>query len=258
MKTPIERLREIMATLRAPNGCPWDREQTHESIKSALLEEAYELIEAIDNRDMENMKEELGDVLLQVIFHSQLANETGKFNFDDVVTTISDKLVRRHPHVFGDVNAPDTATVLANWNEIKKKEKPERKGPFDGIPKALPALMRATEVSKKAAKVGFDWPNAEGALAKVREETDELAAETHDKTRAAEELGDLLFAVVNLSRHLKLDAEQCLYAATNKFQKRYEAMAAVLAERGKKLEDCTLAEMDAVWNEIKRCRQEKP
>ncbi len=252
MQTPIERLREIMSALRAPNGCPWDREQTHASIKSQLLEESYEVIEAIDNGDSKNLKEELGDVLLHVVFHSQLSSEAGEFTFDDVATGISDKLVRRHPHVFGDVNAPDTKTVLTNWDAIKKQEKPERKGPFDGIPKALPALMRATEVSKKASKVGFDWPNADGAMAKVHEEIEELRVDAHNKERAAEELGDLLFAVVNLSRHLKLDAEQCLAAATNKFQKRYEKRTARLAEQGKTLEGSTLAEMDAAWNEIKK------
>lgn len=249
--TPIERLREIMAALRAPNGCPWDREQTHATIKPQLLEECYEVLEAIDSGDPRHLKEELGDVLLHVVFHAQLSSESGEFNFDDVATGISDKLVRRHPHVFGDVHAPDTATVLTNWNEIKKQEKPERTGPFDGIPKVLPALMRATEVSKKAARVGFDWPDANGAMQKVHEEIEELRVDAHDKDRAADELGDLLFAVVNLSRHLKLDAEQCLANATKKFQTRFEKMSAHLAAQGKKLEDCSLAEMDAVWNEIK-------
>lgn len=251
MQVPIDRLREIMAALRAPNGCPWDREQTHASIKPQLLEECYEVLEAIDSGDAKHLKEELGDVLLHVVFHCQLAVEAGKFTFDDVATGISDKLVRRHPHVFGDVNAPDTKTVLANWDAIKKEEKPERKGPFDGIPKVLPALMRATEVSKKAAKVGFDWPDASGAMAKVLEEIEELKADAHNPERAADELGDLLFAAVNLSRHLKLDAELCLANATKKFQRRYEKMAAHLAAQGKNLEDCTLEEMDAVWNQVK-------
>ncbi len=249
--SPIDRLREIMAALRAPNGCPWDKEQTHASIKPQLLEECYEVLEAIDSGDAKHLQEELGDVLLHVVFHCQLAAEAGEFTFDDVATGISDKLVRRHPHVFGDVNAPDTKTVLKNWEAIKKQEKPERKGPFDGIPKVLPALMRATEVSKKAAKVGFDWQDAAGAMAKVHEEIEELKADAHDKERAADELGDLLFATVNLSRHLKLDAEQCLSDATKKFQRRFERMAAHLAAQGKNLEDCSLAEMDVVWNEIK-------
>lgn len=252
MQTPIERLREIMAALRAPNGCPWDREQTHSSIKQQLLEECYEAMEAIDSGKADHLKEELGDVLLHVVFHCQLSAEDGQFTFDDVATGISDKLVRRHPHVFGDVNASDTATVLANWQEIKKKEKPERTGPFDGIPKVLPALMRATEVQKKAAHAGFDWPDTEGPIQKVHEELEELKADAHDKARAADELGDLLFSVVNLSRHLKLDAEQCLAGATKKFQTRYEKMTALLASQGKSLDQCTLAEMDVAWNAIKK------
>lgn len=254
MTTPIDRLREIMAALRAPNGCPWDREQTHASIKPQLLEECYEVLEAIDSGDPKHLREELGDVLLHVVFHAQLSSEAGEFTFDDVAAGISDKLVRRHPHVFGDVNAPDTKTVLTNWEAIKKQEKPERTGPFDGIPKALPALMRATEVSKKAAKVGFDWPDAAGAMAKVHEEIEELRVDAHNRERAAEELGDLLFAVVNLSRHLKLDAEQCLADATRKFQARYEKMVALLAEQGKQPETSTLAEMDAAWNEVKKAK----
>ncbi len=255
MKPPIERLQEIMAALRAPNGCPWDREQTHETIKPQLIEECYEALEAIDQKDMKGLREELGDVLLHVVFHSQLAKEDGDFTFDDVATTVSDKLVRRHPHVFGNVEAKDTETVLKNWNEIKKLEKPERTGFFDGIPLQLPALMRSQELQKKAAKTGFDWKDASGVLEKVREELEELSQEMQaegSKERIEEEFGDLLLVLCNLARHLKFDAEQALTRGNSKFQKRFEAMQALLERGGKKIEDCTFDEMNVAWDEVKR------
>jgi tetrapyrrole methylase family protein / MazG family protein len=248
---PIMRLREIMAHLRSPEGCPWDREQTHATLKKELIEETYEVVEAIDANSPDHLEEELGDLLLQIVFHAQMADEAGHFNFDDVAAGISDKLVRRHPHVFGDAEAPDSDAVLKNWHKIKSEEKPERTGIFAGVTKSLPALMLAMAVQKKAAQVGFDWPDTDGPLGKVREETDELAADLKDRKKAEEELGDLLFAVVNLSRKLKLDAEQCLLGATRKFQQRFEQVEARIKVQGKKLEDCSLEEMDKVWNEIK-------
>lgn len=255
---PVERLRAIMARLRAPDGCPWDREQTHASIKPQLIEECYEVLEAIDADAPDDLCEELGDLLLQVVFHAQLAGETGRFDFDDVATAIADKLVRRHPHVFGDVRADSSDEVLKHWDAIKKQEKPERTGPFDGVPRALPALMRAQEVQKKAAKTGFDWPDARGPMEKIREETAELAVEmarAQDGSlvghELAEELGDLLFAVVNLARHQKLDAEQCLSTAVDKFMRRYGRMAELMAAAGQSPAKSTLAEMDAAWDRAK-------
>lgn len=255
---PIERLRAIMVKLRAPDGCPWDREQTHASIKPQLIEECYEVLEAIDANAPDDLCEELGDLLLQVVFHSQLASEAKQFNFDDVATTIADKLVRRHPHVFGDVKADTSDEVLVNWDAIKKQEKPERKGPFDGVPRAMPALMRAQEVQKKAAKTGFDWPDARGPLEKIKEEAAELEAEvvraekgTLVGNELAEELGDLLFAVVNLARHQKVDAEQCLTYAVDKFTRRYARMAELLIAEGKEAASSSLEEMDAAWDRAK-------
>jgi MazG family protein len=246
---PIERLQNIMAALRAPNGCPWDREQTHASIKPQLLEETYEVLEAIDSRDMKHLQEELGDVLLHIVFHSQLAKEEGTFTFDDVATGVSEKLVRRHPHVFGDVKAETSADVLVNWDAIKKQEKPERTGALDGVPAALPALMRAQEIQKKAAKVGFDWPNVNGAMEKVREEIAEV--ESAPAEHRAEELGDLMFALVNVARHWKLDAEDCLRGTSAKFEARFRWIEARLLEQGRTPQQCTLQELDALWDEAK-------
>jgi MazG family protein len=251
VQKPIDRLLEIMATLRGPNGCPWDREQNHKSIQPELLEECYEVLEAIDSGDMAHLKEELGDLLLQVVFHSQMAREAGYFGFDDVATSISDKLVRRHPHVWGDVNAPDSAAVLKNWHEIKKTEKPDRSGTFSGITKGLPALVYATKVQKKAANAGFDWPDAKGPLEKIKEETAELEKDLANRDRAEEELGDLLFAVVNLSRHLKIDAEQAMRRAVEKFRARYENMEALAQGQGQSLAGMTPVEMDSFWAKAK-------
>jgi len=255
---PVERLRAIMAKLRAPDGCPWDREQTHASIKPQLIEECYEVLEAIDGGVPADLQEELGDLLLHVVFHSQIATEAGQFSFDDVATTVSDKLVRRHPHVFGNVQAKTSDEVLRNWDEIKRQEKPERTGPFDGVPRALPALMRAQQVQKKAAKTGFDWPDARGPLEKIREEVREVEAEVAraedgglSGNELAEELGDLLFAVVNLARHRKVDAEQCLSLAVDKFTRRYGRMAELLRESGKSTAGSSLAEMDEAWDAAK-------
>jgi MazG family protein len=247
---PIERLLEIMARLRGPDGCPWDREQTHASIKPQLVEECYEVLEAIDAESPAMLKEELGDLLLHVVFHAQLADEAGHFNFDDLTCAINDKLVRRHPHVFGEAKAHDAAAVRVAWDAIKAKEKPERSGPLDGIPRHLPALMRAHEIGRKAAKVGFDWPDSQGPLAKIHEEVDELAAET-DPERTEEELGDLLFALANFARHRHLDPEQALTRATDKFIRRFEAMRRRIETAGGSFQGMSLEAMDLVWEQVK-------
>lgn len=247
-----------MARLRSPRGCPWDREQTHASIKQNLVEECYEAVDAIDARDDEALCEELGDLLLQVVFHAQMASEKRRFNFNDVAASIAGKLVRRHPHVFGR-NKLDTADqVLTQWHAIKKNEKgkrkAERKSVLDGVPNHLPALMKAHEVQKKAARVGFDWRKVGDVLAKVEEELGELRHAMRRKKRAEieDELGDLLFAVVNLARYQKFDAEDALNQTTKKFRRRFEHIEREVARRGKKLEDCSLEELDAIWNQAKQ------
>lgn len=247
----MKRLLEIMSQLREPGGCPWDREQTYATLKPQLVEECYELIDAIESNDMAGLREELGDLLLLVVFYSKIASEKKAFEFDDVVVGVIEKLVRRHPHVFGDVQVKDSADVLKNWHAIKKTEKPERTGFFDGIPRHLPALMRAHAVQKKAARVGFDWPDCAGPQDKLREEMEELSQDLHDKEKATEEMGDLLFAAVNLARHLKLDAEQCLGQAITKFQQRFERVDVLIKEESKKMEELSIEELDAVWERVK-------
>jgi MazG family protein len=260
-----ERLLEIMARLRAPDGCAWDREQTPATLKSQMLEECYEVMEAIDSGSRDLLLEELGDLLLHVVFQAQIAAEQGDFTFADVAAGIAEKLVRRHPHVFGEVKLADSASVLVQWEELKKAEKPERKSALDGIPRALPALMRADAIQRRARKVGFDWPDATGALEKVREEVQEVAAAmseaaafAHANEAAAEvspqieeEIGDILFSVVNLSRHLKLDAEELLRRATDKFEQRFRNVEQQAQAAGKKLETCTAGELDTFWEVAK-------
>ena len=252
-----------MVRLRDPEtGCPWDREQTLESLKPCVLEEAYELLAAMDRpEDKANHIEELGDVLLQVMFQSVMAEQEGRFTFDDVANAISDKLVHRHPHVFGSVEAKDSAAVLRNWEQIKQLEhrKESRHSALDGVPSALPALLKAQRTQEKAARVGFDWKDADGPLAKVREETAELegaaaaraSKRPADSVRVKEELGDLLFSVCNLARHLGVDAESALEGASAKFARRFRAVEAAAKGRGRALKDMTLAEMDALWDEVK-------
>ena len=259
----IERLHEIMTRLRDPEkGCPWDREQTLSSLKPCVLEEAYELLAAMDRpEDKANHIEELGDVLLQVMFQAVMAEQEGRFTFDDVANAISDKLVRRHPHVFGSVDAKDSATVLRNWEQIKQTEhkKESRHSALDGVPPALPALIKAQRTQEKAARVGFDWKDAKGPLEKIWEELDELKAETAsrasespaDSERVKEELGDLLFSVCNLARHLKVDSESALEGTTAKFSRRFRAVEAAAKAAGRNLKDMTLAEMDELWESVK-------
>lgn len=250
----LSRLRAIMHRLRAPGGCPWDAEQTHESLVTNLIEETYETVDTIRRADHEHLKEELGDLLLQVIFHSELAEEAGRFNLDDVARGISDKLVRRHPHVFSQSDAATSDEVLKQWDEIKRAEKGDERKPFlHGVGKGLPALVRAAKLQKKAAKTGFDWPEEQGVLDKIREETRELdeALHTKDPKAVEEELGDLLFSVVNLARFRQLDPEVVMATANAKFEKRFDLMEQSLATQGLTLEAATLDHMEAAWQAAK-------
>jgi MazG family protein len=248
---PIDRLRAIVAALRGPGGCPWDHEQTHASLRAGLLEEAYEVLAAIDSGDDANLCEELGDLLLQVVFHADIGRTEGRFDFDAVARDIGEKLVRRHPHVFGDSHCADTAEVLKRWDEIKHAEKGGKPASLlDGVPHGVPALIRAEKIQKKAAKVGFDWPDAEPVWAKVREELAE-AESAVSPDHLEEEIGDVLFAVVNLGRKLKIDAETALSRATRKFETRFRALEIVARERGFDLAQMTLKEMDKLWDEVK-------
>lgn len=253
-----------MTRLRDPQtGCPWDREQTLSSLKPCVLEETYELLAAMDRpEDKANYVEELGDVLLQVMFQCVMAEQEGRFSFDDVAHAISDKLVRRHPHVFGNVDAKDSATVLKNWEQIKQTEhkREARHSALDGVPATLPGVLKAQRTQEKAARVGFDWKDAEGPLAKIEEELGELKSEMAARTgdspaeseRVKEELGDVLFSVCNLARHLHVDAESALEGTTAKFSRRFRAVEQAAKAEGRNLKDMTLGEMDAIWGKVKQ------
>lgn len=249
----LARLLRIMARLRGPDGCPWDREQTHQSIRHNLIEECYEAVDALDAGDMEEFRDELGDLLLQVAFHAQMASESGGFDFDSVAKTISDKLVRRHPHVFGHARARNSAEVLKQWESIKKDEKKSR-SIIAELPKSLPALLKADKVQRKVARVGFDWKRVDDVMAKVEEELCELkdALARGNRKQFKEELGDLLFAAVNLARFEDLQAEDLLNSATKKFAARFRKVEQRIHHSGKRLEDCTLEELDALWESTKR------
>jgi len=255
---PADRLIDIMMRLRGADGCPWDRKQTSSSLKPYVIEEAYEVVEAIDSGDPGKLREELGDLLLQIAFHCQIASEKAAFNFNDVVDAICEKLIRRHPHVFADVEADDAGTVLRNWERIKQKEKESNNGTpasiLDEIPGYLPALMQAAKMQDKASRVGFDWQYAEEAAAKVWEETDEFreALASGRRDRIQDEMGDVLFAVVNVARLLDMDAEEALRRANGRFVNRFRFIERWADEHGVRLEDMTLDEMDAVWNEAKK------
>jgi len=255
-QSQIDRLLEIMHTLRAPGGCPWDIEQTHESLIPCLIEEAYEVAEALRENDSESMADELGDLLLQVVFHAEIANETGRFDFEDIAKAISDKLVRRHPHVFGDSEVNDSDGVLRQWEEIKLQEKGGTNSDYH-IKRAndgLPSLMSARKLQKKAAEVGFDWPEIGPVVDKIHEELAEVeeALSDNDHEHLGEEIGDLLFAVVNLARKNKFDPETLLAATNTKFVKRFQQVEDSLKAEGKTLKESTLEEMDAKWNLAKR------
>ena len=251
----ITRLREIMHQLRAPGGCPWDQEQTHESLIPCMIEEAYETAAAIRAGNRDEMEEELGDLLLQVVFHAELGTETGAFDFDSICDAITDKLIRRHPHVFAESDADTADEVLKQWEEIKAGEKDQTKPkPYlHEVGQGFPSLLRAREIQKKVAKVGFDWDNSEEVLAKVREELGEVeeAMEAGNAESLSEEIGDLLFAVVNLARKEKLDAESLLAAANDKFIDRFHQVEETLKTEGKSLKEATLEEMDAAWEDAK-------
>ena len=250
----VNDLVEIVRILRAPGGCPWDREQDHQSIRRNLLEEAYEAAEAIDEKDPEHLKEELGDVLLQVVFHAQMEKEAGGFGLDQVADGVCKKLIYRHPHVFGDVHVDGSGEVLQNWEELKRKEKHQETAAdsVDAVAKSLPGLWRAEKVQKKAAKAGFDWPDVSGALEKLREETGELEAAIREGSNVSEELGDLLFAAVNVARFVKADPEDALSAACDKFARRFRGVEEAALAQGRRLEDMSLAEMDALGDQVKR------
>lgn len=248
----------LIARLRNPNGgCPWDLKQNYQTMIPCLIEESYEVIDAIERNDTANLREELGDLLMQVVFLSQLATEERKFTFDDVVNDVAEKIVRRHPHVFGKQSADNEQEALAHWNAVKTQEK-SRHGEIsilDNVPHAFPALLRAEKLQKKCSKVGFDWNNIEGVIAKVEEELDEVKQELNqphlNQNNVNEEVGDLLFAVVNLARHVKTRPEEALRRANLKFERRFRAVEQQIHQAGKTLTDCTLEELDKIWDEVK-------
>ena len=245
-------LTQIMARLRGPRGCPWDRKQTHRSLRPMILEEVYELLEAIDQGDDHALKEELGDVLLHILFHAQLARERKAFDFRAVAKELADKLVRRHPHVFGREKLRNPSQVLRRWHQLKQQEKPTRKSCLDGIPKSLPALLYAQNLQRRAARGGFDWPNPrQGVPAKIREELRELSRTRSSGPAFGREMGDVLFTLVNLARHRKVDAETCLRDASRRFQRRVRKVEALARRSGKNTASMTPSELDRLWNKAK-------
>ena len=250
----VQEIVDIMARLRAPDGCPWDQKQTHKSLKPYLIEESCEVLDAIDDEDMNLLEEELGDVLMNLVFHAQLATEKQHFTFQDVAKNISEKMIRRHPHVFDESCKLTADEVETQWDEIKKKEKAERESILEGIPRSLPALFRAQKLQKRAAKVGFDWPDTEGPLDKISEETEELkeAIANNSKAEIEAEFGDLLFSMVNLARHLDIDADQALHVSNQKFIDRFQKLEKVCKTENKQLPNMTLEEMDEIWDQVKK------
>ncbi len=251
IKRPIEELLEIMATLRGPEGCPWDKEQTHESLKPYVVEEAYELVEAVDGGENGEIREELGDLLLQIIFHSQIAAETGSFDFDDVIRGINEKLLRRHPHVFGDEKAVDEVEALKNWERIKVETEGKKKTKRHP---GTPILHRALRMQEKAVSLGFDWEETSQLFEKLEEEINEVreAVASGDREEVTEEIGDLLFMAVNLSRFLDIHPEDALERSLSKFGKRFRTMEEMAAKGERSLEEMNLAEMEAYWQEAKK------
>ena len=246
----LKRLIGIVATLRSENGCQWDREQTHQSLRPNMLEEAYEAVDAIDDNDMKHLREELGDVLLQVVLHAQIAKDEGDFDIEDVAKELSDKLVHRHPHVFGDTKVSSTDEILDNWEQLKKEEKKHRKSVLDGVSKAQSALMSAQKISKKAVKVGFEWDCVETLKECIKSEYREFeeVAQIGDMERMEDEMGDIFFATVNYARWHKIDAEQALLKANKKFTKRFKKMEELAT---KPLEEYSFEEFDALWKQAK-------
>jgi MazG family protein len=259
----FERLVALQARLRAPNGCPWDREQTHATLRTYLIEEAYEVLDAMDGGDDVKFAEEMGDLLLQVVFHSQIATEQGRFTAADVIREVHEKMVRRHPHVFGEKRARDAAEVLRNWEQIKAQERQgsgaatteqKPKSLLDGVPRTLPATMEGLQLTRKASRAGFDWDNAHGIFEKLREESAELrhASETKDAARVEEEMGDLLFAAVNLARFLQVDPEIALKNANAKFARRFREMERLSADNGQAFAEIPRADKEKLWDATKR------
>lgn len=247
----LEKLIETIRVLRSPEGCEWDREQTHKSLRPNMLEEAYEAVDAIDSGDTANLKEELGDVLLQVLLHSQIADDNGEFNIDDVSKELNEKLIHRHPHVFGNQKVNSTDEILEAWDKLKKEEKKDRKSQMDGISKSQSALMSAQKISKRAVKVGFEWPNIDSLHACIKSEFAEFeqAVKEGDKDHMEDEMGDIFFAVVNLARWYKIDAEQALLRANKKFMKRFRKMEELAK---KPLEEYSFEEYDTLWHKAKK------
>ncbi len=252
----LAELVEIMARLRAPDGCPWDQEQDHQTLKQYLIEEAYELVDAIDDGDDEQLRDELGDVLLQVVFHAQIAQEEGRFDLQQVARGICTKLIRRHPHVFGEAAVDDSDAVLRQWEEIKREESTSRTrtSALDGVPRHLPALSQAEKIQRKAAKLGFDWPAVEGVIDKIEEELEELkqALREGEPSAVHEEIGDLLFSIANLTRYRKESAEEILRHTVRKFYRRFRHIEESVEASGRPFEAYNLAELDALWNEAKQ------
>jgi MazG family protein len=248
------RLVEIMARLRSPEGCPWDREQTFDTIKPYLLEETYEVMDSIDARDWDGLADELGDLLLQVVFFSQMAKEAGHFDVIDAIEAINSKLIRRHPHVFADGDAKTSDEVLRKWDEIKATEKEKPKGLLTGVPRSLPALMEAAKIASRAAGAGFDWKNVDEVLEKLREELIELdgARKTGSAEELQDEIGDLLFVIVNIARFLKVDPEQALRGTNSKFRRRFAHVEQGLEAQGKSPKEATIEQMEALWQDAKR------
>lgn len=261
LMSSLERLVTIMEKLRAPNGCPWDREQTHESLRPYVIEEAYEVVEAIDQQDPRLLADELGDLLLQVVFHAQVAEEKGSFTLDDVINAICEKLTRRHPHVFADTEVKSVDDVITNWDAIKRKEylNERRESVLDGVPKNLSPLLKAEKIQKKAAKVGFDWPDSKGAWEKlyeeIREFEDALKVDSH---QLEEEMGDILFSLVNVARFYEISPEIALNKTVNKFIFRFRYMEQKASELGVDITQLSLAQMDALWDQAKLSAEENP
>jgi MazG family protein len=254
MKRSFEELVQLMTRLRGPGGCPWDRDQTLETLKPFIIEESYEVVDAIDRGDRRALAEELGDFLLQAVFVAEIARQEGSFDIGDAITAIHEKLVRRHPHVFGDVEAKDAEQVLVNWEKLKNEErKKENQGVLAGVPQSLPALLRASRLTEKAARVGFDWRRAEDVLEKLDEESGELreAIRSGDPAKVHDEIGDLLFTMANIARKVGVNAEEALQAANRKFTRRFESMESKVRGEGHNLDQLSLEQMDELWDEAK-------
>ena len=261
----IEKLIALVARLRGENGCPWDREQTRETLKPMLIEEAFEVLDALDSNDSDNLKEELGDLLFQVVFHAQIAREKGEFDLSDVIDRSHEKMVRRHPHIFGSTDLKTSEDVLKNWEDIKAAEKGttspsspnSARSLLDGVPKKIPALYRAFQMTAKASRVGFDWPALDNIIDKLEEEAAELkdARMCANQERIADEMGDLLFVVVNIARFLGVDPETALERSNRKFESRFRHIETAVKQQGRELKDASLKEMDDLWNEAKKQEQ---